>query len=130
MRRRTVLLMLVPLLLVALACSGSQSGSSASTSSTQPAQSGTVAVSVVDNNFRPQDVTVTVGSTVIWTNEGRADHNIVAFGATPFHVDTASFGPGATYSWTATEPGTYRYYCSIHGAPTAAMYGSVTVVGR
>jgi plastocyanin len=108
--------------------SGSGSGSGATTSSTQAPQSGTVTVSVIDNNFRPADITVTKGSIVVWTNEGRAEHNIVAFGPTPFHVDTKSFPPGSTYSWIAGETGTFRYYCSIHGTATAAMYGSVTVV--
>jgi plastocyanin len=114
--------------LIGCSGSGSGSGSGATTSSTQAPQSGTVSVSVIDNNFRPQDITVTKGSTVVWTNEGRAEHNIVAFGPTPFHVDTKSFPPGSTYAWIAGETGTFRYYCSIHGTATAAMYGSVTVV--
>ena len=110
------------------ACGGSGSGSAATTVSTQAPLSGAVAIAVLDNNFRPQDVTVTKGSTITWTNEGRAEHNIVAFGPTPFHEDTKSFPPGGTYSWTADTIGTFRYYCSIHGTATAAMYGSVTVV--
>lgn len=115
--------------LLVASCSGSSSTTaSTSTAVTQPPQSGTVAISSVDNNFRPQDVTVTKGSTVVWTNDGRAEHNIVAFGPTPFHIDTKSFPPGATYTWEATELGTFRYFCSIHGTATAGMYGSVTVV--
>ena len=109
-------------------CSGSGSDTAATTTTSRPAQSGAVAISVVDNNFRPQDVTVTKGSTVTWTNDGRAEHNIVAFGPTPFHVATAEFAPGTSYSWVADQTGTFTYYCSIHGTQTAGMSGSVTVV--
>lgn len=113
---------------VLLGCSGSGSDVTASTTSTQPPQSGTVAVSSVDNSFRPQDVTVTKGSTVVWTNDGRAEHNIVAVGPTPFHVDAKTFPPGSTYTWDADEIGSFHYFCSIHGTATVGMYGSVTVV--
>jgi plastocyanin len=128
MRRVLIVVVIAVGGLLAVACSGSGSGAATTTVSTQAPQSGTVSVSVIDNNFRPQDITVTKGSTVVWTNEGRAEHNIVAFGPTPFHVDTKSFPPGSTYSWVADSAGTFRYYCSIHGTATAAMYGSVTVV--
>jgi plastocyanin len=126
MRNRLLLIAIASLVL--FGCSGSGSESSAATSSTQPTQSGTVAISSADNNFRPQDVTVTKGSTIVWTNDGRAEHNIVPVGSTPFHVDTKSFPPGSSYTWNANELGAFIYFCSIHGTATAGMYGSVTVV--
>lgn len=127
---RRVLLPFVLVLtsLLAISCSGSGGDAASTTSVTQPVQSGAVAISAVDNNFRPQHVTVTKGSTITWTNDGRAEHNIVAVGPTPFHVDTKSFPPGSTYSWVADHTGTFNYYCSIHGTQTAGMFGSVTVV--
>lgn len=112
------------------ACGASSSSGSTTTMATEPARSGTVDVSAVDNNFRSQDLTVEVGSNVVWTNEGRTDHNIVPVGTTPFHVDSADFRPDSVYSWTADAPGQYHYYCSIHGTATAGMIGSITVVGR
>jgi len=126
MRQRLLLIAIASLVL--LGCSGSGSESSATSSSTQPTQSGIVAISSADNNFRPQDVTVTKGSTIVWTNDGRAEHNIVPSGSTPFQVDTKAFPPGSTYTWDATELGTFVYFCSIHGTATAGMYGSLTVV--
>ncbi|CAB4323599.1 MAG: hypothetical protein F2520_06645 [Actinobacteria bacterium] len=129
MRRVLSVVLIAATGLMAVSCSGS--GSTASTTSTsiaQPVQSGTIAVSSVDNNFRPQDITVTLGSSVVWTNDGRAEHNIVPSGPTPFHADKESFPPGSSYTWEATELGTFPYFCSIHGTATAGMYGSVTVV--
>jgi plastocyanin len=129
MRRIAVVIGVVVAGLFSVSCSGSGSTSATtSTAVTQPPQSGTVAVSSVDNNFRPQDITVTLGSTVVWTNDGRAEHNIVPSGSTPFHADKDSFPPGSSYTWEATELGNFPYFCSIHGTATAGMFGSVTVV--
>ena len=38
-------------------------------------------------------------------------------------VETDDFGPDAVYEHTFDEPGTYRYYCSIHGTTDAGMVG-------
>lgn len=91
-------------------------------------QSGKVTVEALDNNFVPQTITVTTGTEVTFVNDGRNQHNVLKVENTPFEVETASFEPGETYTWTATEPGTYRYYCSIHGTATAGMTGTVQVV--
>lgn len=115
--------------LAAVACGSSGGGASSTfTVPPGPALSGDVAVSAVDNNFRPQDLVVELGSVITWTNEGRTDHNIVAVGDTPFAVPTDRFHADDTYRWTADELGTFHYFCSIHGTATAGMIGSITVV--
>ena len=100
-------------LAVGLAACGSSSGSGAASTNDTLAvvQSGKVTVSAEDNNFVPQVVTVTVGTEVTFVNDGRNQHNIIKVENTPFEVETASFEPGDSFTWTATEPGTYRYYC-------------------
>ncbi len=95
-----------------------------------PVQTGAVAISARDNSFTTQDITVTVGSELTWSNDGRNDHNIVGVGDTPFHVDTAEFKPKAEYHFTATKPGTYKYFCSIHGTADKGMIGTVQVVAK
>ena len=119
-------------LAVGIAACGSSSGSGAASSNDTLAvvQSGKVTVSAEDNNFVPQVVTVTVGTEVTFVNDGRNQHNIIKVENTPFEVETASFEPGDSFTWTATEPGTYRYYCSIHGTATAGMTGTVQVVAK
>ena len=91
------------------------------------AQSGDVAVGAVDNVFKAETITVTAGSKVTWTNAGRNDHNIKPADAGDFGVDTAAFKPGATYTATFSTPGTYHYYCSIHGTKDRGMVGTVEV---
>ena len=92
------------------------------------AQSGAVAVTVVDNSFKADTITVTAGSTITWTNAGRNDHNIKPVDAGDFGVDATAFKPGATHAATFTTPGTYHYFCSIHGTKDRGMVGTVEVV--
>ena len=100
----------------------------------RPAQAAayTEAVDAVDNEFDPKTVRVEPGTTVMWTNRGRSPHNIVAsrkgqdFGA-PFGVKTTAFAPGDEYEFTFSQPGTYAYYCTLHGTATTGMRGTVIV---
>jgi plastocyanin len=117
-----------------LGACGSEKSASASANAVAPtgdeaeAQSGAVAVTAVDNSFKAETVTVTAGSTITWTNAGRNDHNIKPSDAGDFGVDAGAFKPGATYATTFTTPGTYHYYCSIHGTKDRGMIGTVEVV--
>jgi plastocyanin len=116
-------------LLVAAGCASTSASSRDGAPSTLAhVQTGTVTISARDNSFVAQTVTVTSGTKLVWRNDGRNDHNILAVGDTPFHADTAAFGPKATYEYVATTPGTYPYYCSIHGTSDKGMIGTVQVV--
>lgn len=88
-------------------------------------------VDAVDNSFQPGEITVQAGTEIVFSNRGRNDHNIVP--ADPdqdWGIAVDDFKPGTTADPVRfTEPGTYGYYCSIHGTPTAGMTGTITVEG-
>jgi plastocyanin len=86
-----------------------------------------VEVDALDNTFRADEITVAPGTEVAWTNKGRNEHNILPVDDGEFRVDAAQFGPDATYRYRFTEPGTYAYYCSLHGTSTKGMIGTVIV---
>ncbi|MCZ7529147.1 MAG: plastocyanin/azurin family copper-binding protein [Acidimicrobiia bacterium] len=124
------------------ACGGDDSGDGASSDkvpvptedAVNETESTEVAVAATDNVFNPETVTVSAGTTITWANGGRNDHNIVdaSEGWTdadpaPFEVDAVAFTPGDEYTFTVDEPGTYAYYCSLHGTPTGGMIGTVIV---
>ena len=44
-------------------------------------------------------------------------------------VEADDFTPGDDYSHRFTEPGTYAYYCSLHGTTTKGMVGTIVVTG-
>jgi len=71
--------------------------------------------------FQPNTLTVAVGETVVWTNAGHANHTVTA-NDKPF--DSGNLAPGQSFSWTASQPGTYAYFCSYH----PWMTGTVTVI--
>jgi plastocyanin len=85
-------------------------------------------VTVLDNTFNDENIQVAPGTRVVWTNNGRQDHDIVATdGGTGFGVERDEFQPEAVYEYTFEEPGTYRYFCSLHGTESAGMIGAVVV---
>jgi plastocyanin len=88
-----------------------------------------VAVQALDNTFRPEEITVAAGTEVVWTNDGRSVHNVLPVEGDDWGVEAGDFGPDAVYGHRFTEPGTYRYYCSLHGTTTAGMVGVVEVAG-
>jgi plastocyanin len=85
------------------------------------------AVTVLDNSFRPENIEVTAGTEVVWTNKGRNEHNILHVEGDEWGVEVDDFQPGAGYSHTFDEAGVYRYYCSIHGTTDAGMIGTIVV---
>jgi plastocyanin len=78
--------------------------------------------------FKPETIEVKPGTKVVWTNEGRNNHDIVPVAANGnWGVALEEFGADAVYSHTFTEPGVYDYYCTVHGTKTRGMIGKVVV---
>lgn len=78
-------------------------------------------VSIEGFAFVPQNLTVSVGTTVRWTNADATTHTAAAVGG----EFNGSMAGGATFEHTFTAPGVVDYVCSIH--PT--MTGEITVEG-
>ena len=81
-------------------------------------------VAAVDNEFRPAQLTVTVGTTVVWTNQGQHPHTVTADDRA---FDSGTLEGGQTFSATFDEVGRVPYYCQIHGEPGSGMIGVVIV---
>lgn len=95
--------------------SGARSGSVTKTNSSA---GGTVAVK--DFAFRPQTLTVSVGSAVTWRFEDSAAHTVdIGNGK----IMSKPLQNNATYTHTFGQAGTYSYICSIH----QYMHGTIVV---
>lgn len=104
--------------------------------------------------YEPASITIPAGQPVILTltNSGAQEHDFViekiavenvstegdttgehhAHGAEAnydLHTVTAAGGT-STLSFTATEPGTYKIFCSIQGHEVAGMIGELIVVSQ
>jgi plastocyanin len=74
--------------------------------------SASATVSIGDNFYSPASVSVAVGDTVTWANNGQAQHSATADDGS---FDTGVFGPGGTRSKTFNQAGTFSYFCTVHG---------------
>lgn len=70
-----------------------------------------------------KNITVKKGTTVTWTNEDSAKHDVTPDEETEDFKTSELFGKGETYSVTFNTPGTFSYICSPH----PYMKGTVTV---
>ena len=87
-----------------------------------------VEIEAIDNSFQPEAAQVAAGTEVTFVNAGRNSHNVVPEDEdAEWAVDTEDFQPGDSSSYTFEEPGTYRFYCSIHGTVDAGMPGVLVV---
>lgn len=92
-----------------------------------PAQAATKNVAATSGNkFSPGTVHIKPGDTVLWTNTGGVGHTVTSSSG-DWSKDDAIAAPTNTTSYTFTKPGTYRYYCRVHGAPSSGMRGAVVV---
>jgi len=80
-----------------------------------------VTVTISDNTFRPEKVTIRVGSQVRWVNADDHPHRVsfATGGFTAFLL-----GSGQSSSQKFARPGVYDYTCLIY----PSMHGTVTVV--
>lgn len=72
---------------------------------------GTVEIRIVNFDFEPAEVTVPLGTTVIWRNVSPTTHTVTAKDGA---FDSGLLEGGKDYSVTLTQPGTYEYWCTLH----------------
>jgi plastocyanin len=77
-----------------------------------------VAVKIDNFSFSPAIITVPAGTTVRWTNHDDIPHTVVS--------DEKTFKSGVLdtdqeFTYTFSQPGTYKYFCSIHPHMTATV---------
>jgi plastocyanin len=70
--------------------------------------------------YSPSSYDVKVGTTVTWVNDDGTTHTVTSSNGT---FSSGPLPPGASFSYTFTQPGTYGYTCSYH----PWMTGTITV---
>jgi plastocyanin len=70
--------------------------------------------------FMPDDLEITVGTTVTWTNTDSVAHTTTSNGN---GWNSGTIAPGQGFSFTFQTAGTFPYHCAIH----PGMVGSVVV---
>ena len=84
------------------------------------AQQNSQAVEVkIDNfSFGPAELTVSVGTTVTWTNRDDIPHTVVS---TDKVFKSKVLDTDEKFSYTFTQAGSFPYFCSIHPKMTGKV---------
>jgi plastocyanin len=77
-------------------------------------------VSISNMTFSPSSLTVTVGTTVTWTNNDGMDHTVTS--ATGI-FDSGNLAAGGKFTHNFGTVGSFPYKCTIH----AGMAGTIVV---
>jgi plastocyanin len=117
--RRLVLVALAGLLALALSACGSGAASQAPPAAADKNNGGPT-VTIKDMAYTPATLTVGVGATVTWVwQDGTIAHDVKGDG---FKSKVMAEG---TFSHRFTQPGTYKYLCTLH----PNMTGTIEVSG-
>ncbi len=84
-------------------------------------------VTIKDNDFLPQTLTVDPGTVVRWDNVGRNKHNVIPDDPEAAGFKSPTIKAHQSYEHKLVTPGVYGYFCSFHGAPGKGMYGTIIV---
>jgi plastocyanin len=77
-------------------------------------------VRIVSMQFEPAELVVRPGTRIVWINDDLFPHTVTA---TNKAFDSGSLAASSSWTYVATQPGTYLYVCALH--PT--MKGRLTV---
>ena len=88
--------------------------------SVSPAAVSGAEVKIVEPAFRPPqewtyspaEITVKMGTPVVWANTGAVAHTVTADDATSF--DSGSIDPKVSFTFTPSAAGTFAYHCTFH----------------
>ena len=87
-----------------------------------PASAAVIEVEIKKFNFIPQQLSVNVGDTVIWSNKEKRQYHSVWFKEAG-DEEPDYFFPDETYQRTFNQTGTFNYICGPH----PKMTGIITV---
>jgi len=75
-------------------------------------------VRIVDNAFRPRNLSIARGTVVRWVNRGDRSHTTTSNGSV---WDSGTLSTGDTFRRRFRRAGTFRYHCEIHTGMTATI---------
>jgi plastocyanin len=123
MRIRSLVVAAITVVLLA-ACSGGDS---------TVVEGQDVVVHMYDNRFEFTEVRIPVGGTVTWQGAGRNPHNAVASDgswSTEDEFGSLEMLDGDSAALTYDTPGTFEFYCTIHGNTDGDGMAGTLVVGE
>ena len=120
--KRTIFLTLSCVVIIAGLLGAISCGTSSSTPTSTPTATptGNATVTIQNLAFSPATLTISVGTTVTWTNNDSTSHTVTSDTGL---FDSGQMSQGSHFSHTFNDKGTFAYHCTIH----TTMHGTVTV---
>jgi amicyanin len=115
MRRSVSVAVLIAVAALGIAALGTKNSAVAAQQNPQSAE-----VKIDNFSFGPTSLTVSVGSTVTWTNRDDIPHTVVS-SDDPKVFKSKVLDTDEKFSFTFTKAGTYAYFCSIHPKMTGKV---------
>jgi plastocyanin len=136
---RLVRLAAAGVLAIVAACGGSSPTGNNNSSGDPPPPTGGKNVTIKDFAFSPETVTVAVGSSVQWVNDGPSAHHVVSDdnvwdsgqlasptgGGDPYGGGSSA---GQSFTFKFNTAGTYKYHCANHPPSAYPNFVGVVVV--
>ena len=90
-----------------------------------------VSIDVTDNAYNPRAFKVSPGTKITFNNTGGNVHNVTPYDDGAFvPIKSESLGPGTAAAITLATPGTFRFYCTVHGTKERGQRGAVVVASK
>ena len=105
--------------LILAACGGGGDGGSKADREESEVAPGTP-VAITNFLYEPQELQVTPGTKVTWTNKDSATHNVQDLSDLKIPI-SPDLLQGYKFSITYAKPGTYPYNCSLHPFMTGTV---------
>jgi plastocyanin len=128
MRRTTIIAVVIVIIVIVVVAAAAalfympSTNSPGGYSGQNKGSSSTNSVEIKNFAFGPTPLTVSVGTTVTWTNNDTTTHTVTSTSG-PTSFDSGNLAQGSTFSYTFNQTGTYDYICTIH----PDMHGRVIV---
>lgn len=84
-------------------------------------QNNVVHIDIKNSSFDPDNIDITNGQTVIWTNSDGIMHSVKSVTG---EFDSGIINPGQNFSYRFNMDGSYQYYCTIH---STTINGKISV---
>jgi plastocyanin len=68
-------------------------------------------VEIDGTSFRPADLSVLIGDSVVWVNKDPFPHTVTSDAG---GFDSKELAPGASWTYTAVKRGEFAYFCRFH----------------
>jgi plastocyanin len=81
-----------------------------------PPAAETIQINIQNFSFNPAEITVPLGSTIVWKNNDAIAHQIASAA-----FNSQLLNQGDSFSQKFTTPGTFDYHCSIHSSMTGKI---------